>query len=272
MFELKWLSEIILLIYGCSLLGYFIDFIQNNQKANRIAFWLLSMVWSIQTTAFAISIFYEKSFPVATLVDSFFLFSWILVTLSLIIQRLFAVDFIIFFINLFGFFLLLFYLVTEAQNQMAGNGIELVHEILITHIVLAVLSYGFFTVSCIFSFMYVIQYRFLKEKKGLKWMWRFGDLKRLDTYSFTSVTLGVPLLLISIILGVVWAHVTGSEFYWVDMKTAGSILVLVVYIIYLLLKLMVGYQGKVLAVYNTAAFLILLVNFFLFSVLSNFHF
>ncbi|MFC2948499.1 cytochrome C assembly family protein [Virgibacillus sediminis] len=272
MFELKWLSEIILLIYGSSLFGYFIDFIQNNQKANRIAFWLLSMVWFIQTLVFVIYIFYEKSFPVATLNDSLFFYSWILVTLSLVINRLFTIDFIVFFINLFGFFLLLFYLLTEAQNQMPGNGIELVHEILIAHIVLAVLSYGFFTVSYIFSFMYVIQYRFLKNKKGLKWMWRLGDLKRLDTYSFTSVTLGVPLLLISIILGVVWAYVTESEFYWFDVKTAGSILVLFVYIGYLLLKLVKGYQGKGLAVYNTAAFLILLVNFFLFSVLSNFHF
>lgn len=272
MFELKWLSEFTLILYGVSLLGYFIDFIQTNQKANRAAFWLLCMVWVIQTILFIDQIFIENSFPIANLNDSLFLYAWVLITLSLIINKLFKVQFIVFFINLFGFFLLLLYILTIAQFQMAASGIRLVHEILITHIVLAIVSYGFFTLSFLFSLMYVIQYRFLKEKKGLKWMWRLGDLKQLDGFSFLAVTLGVPLLLLSIVLGVVWAYVTGAEFYWLDLKTIGSILVLAVYCFYLVLRVLKGYQGKTLALYNTAAFLILLINFFLFNVLSNFHF
>ncbi|GAB3050101.1 cytochrome C assembly family protein [Virgibacillus ainsalahensis] len=272
MFEMKWLFECILIIYGLSLIGYFIDFIQNNQKANRLAFWLLGMVWIIQAIYFGYQTVTENSFPIATLNDSLLLYSWVLVTSSLIINRLFPIRFIVFFTNLFGFFILLLYILTKAQYDMYTDGIELVHEILITHIILAIVSYGFFTISYLFSMMYVVQYHFLKNKKGIKWMWRLGDLKLLDRYSFTAVTIGVPLLMISIISGVVWAYVTNAEFYWFDMKTIGSILVLAVYIVYLLLRLVTKYQGKAIAVYNTAAFLILLVNFFLFSLLSDFHF
>ncbi|WP_088050786.1 cytochrome C assembly family protein [Virgibacillus dakarensis] len=272
MTESKWLYEIILIIYGLSLVGYFIDFIQHNRRVNKIAFWLLSMVWVIQTVSLLSEILFKATFPVFTIYDSLFFYSWVLVTFSLVINKLFSIHFIVFFTNVFGFFILLLYISTKAQESIGQRGIELVNELLIAHITLAIISYGFFTISFLLSIMYIVQYRFLKQKKGLKWMWRFGDLKRLDIYSFMAVTLGVPLLLIAIILGFVWAKVAGAEFYWLDLKTIGSLFVLFIYILYLLLRLIKGYQGKAISVYNTAAFLILLVNFFLSSILSNFHF
>lgn len=94
----------------------------------------------------------------------------------------------------------------------------------------------------------------------------------MDAFSFSAVTIGTPLLLIGLMLGFVWAFLSGDEFYWFDMKTIGSVIVFIVYILYLFLRLVKGYQGKSIAIFNTAAFLLLLVNFFLFSMLSNFHF
>jgi HemX protein len=270
--ESTWVYEIILLIYGLSLVGYFIDFIQHNRWVNKFAFWLLGVVWVIQTIFLLSEVVFEATFPIFTIYDSLFLYSWVLVTFSLVINKLFSIHFIVFFTNVFGFFILLLYISTKAQEHMQQRGIELVNELLITHITLAIISYGFFTVSFLLSIMYIVQYQLLKQKKGLKWMWRFGDLKRLDFYSFMAITLGIPLLLIAIILGVVWAKVANAEFYWFDLKTVGSMFVLATYILYLLLRLIKGYQGKAIAVYNTAAFLILLINFFLSSFLSNFHF
>lgn len=272
MFELKWLYEIILVIYGLSIIGYFIDFIQHNQRVNKTAFWLLGMVWAIQTLFLLYQVVIIRNFPVASLNDSLFLYAWILVTFSLIMNRLFSIHFIVFFTNIFGFFILLLYITSHAHEQTFSSGVEFVHEILVSHITLAIISYGFFTISFLFSFMFLLQYRFLKKKKGLRWMWRLGDLKQLDTYSFRAIIIGVPFLLIAIILGVVWAYVSHEEFYWFDMKTAGSILVLAVYIVYLLLRLVKGYQGKTIAMFNAAAFLILIINFLLSSSLSNFHF
>lgn len=272
MIEMKWLYELSLLIYGFSLIGYFTDFIHNNRRANRYAFWLLSMVWVIQTAFFFYELFVKGNFPIVTVVDSLLLYSWVLLTFSLIINKLFAVRFIIFFINVFGFFILLLYVTASAANRFPDQAIQFVHEILIAHITLAIISYGFFTIAFLLSLMYLIQYHFLKKKKGLKWMWRLGDLEVLDNYSFKAVSIGVPLLLIAIILGVVWAYDSTSTFYWIDSKTIGSIVVWMVYTAYLALRIMNGYRGKILSTYNIAAFLILLINFFLFSSLSSFHF
>lgn len=272
MLEAVWIYEIILIVYGLSLIGYFIDFIQHNQKANQAAFWLLGIVWLLQTAILIDQFLFENSFPVLTLNEGLFFYAWVLITFSLIINRLFTIYFIVFFLNVFSFCILLLYTLTSAQKQVYHTGVKFVHEILITHITLAIVSYGFFTLSFLFSLMYLVQYLFLKNKKGLKWVWRFADLRKLDTYSFKTVTLGVPLLLIGLILGLLWAHVADAELYWFDPKTFGSIFVLVVYIVYLFLRVGRGHQGKAIAVYNTCAFLVLLINFFLFGVLSNFHF
>lgn len=43
------LYELSILLYVLSILLYFIDFLQRNRKANQVAFWLLSIVWMLQT-------------------------------------------------------------------------------------------------------------------------------------------------------------------------------------------------------------------------------
>lgn len=272
MFASKWIYEIMLLVYSISLIGYFIDFIKSNNRVNKLSFYLLCLVWVIQTIILYNQTFIEKNFPILTLNDGLFFYAWILILFSLLLNHFFQVHFVVFFTNLFSFFLLLLSLSLNALTGPYEQGSQFVHEILIIHITLALVSYGFFTISFTLAFMYLIQYYFLKEKKGLKWMWRFADLERLDDYSFFAVIIGVPLLLIGLIFGIVWAYVAEAEFYWFDIKTIGSILVLIVYIIYLLLRMLKGYRGKPISIYNAAAFLSLLINLFLFSVLSGFHF
>ncbi|MFA1822527.1 inner membrane protein YpjD [Virgibacillus oceani] len=270
MVEGKWVFEVILILYGLSLIIYFYDFIWNNRRAKKSAFWLLSMVWVIQTVFLLYQALIENNIPLLSQNAGLFFYAWVLLTLSLIINRSFSVHFIVFFTNVFSFFVFLLYTSTVAQETIQPQGEQFVHEILISHIALSILSYGFFTISFLFSLMYLVQYRLLKEKKAVKWIWRFGDLSALDRHAIRAVSIGVPILLIGIILGIVWAYVSGSEFYWLDVKTIGSILVLAVYSIFLILRL-IKYKGKSIAVYNSAAFLFMLINFFLFSLLSGFH-
>src|SRR5690625_6296186 len=77
MFESVFMYEIILIIYGLSLVGYFIDFIQHNRKANQAAFWLLSIVWLLQTFILIDQIFFEKNIPVLTVNDGLFFYAWV---------------------------------------------------------------------------------------------------------------------------------------------------------------------------------------------------
>ena len=272
MYAEKWLYEFILFIYSISLIGYFIDFIKTNKRINKISFWLLCTVWLLQTVLLFNQVFLEKNFPILTLNDGLFFYAWVLIFFSIIINRFFSIHFIVFFANVYSFFIMLLAISLRAQQNYNPIGAAFVHEILVIHIMLALVSYGFFTISFILSFMYLLQYQFLKNKKGFQWIWRLGDLKKLDNYAFIFVMIGVPLLLIGIIVGVVWAYVANAQFYWFDVKTIGSIVVLVIYVLYLILWVGKGYRGKIVSFYNITAFLILLLNFFLFGSLSNFHF
>lgn len=273
MFASKWIYELMLLIYSISVIGYFIDFIKHNRRINKIAFIFLLIVWVMQTIILYNQTFIKKNFPILTLNDGLFFYAWLLITFSIIVNRLFAIHFIVFFANLFSFFILLLSITLNAQKESIYIGAsQFVHEILIIHIVISLISYGFFTISFLLSMMYLLQSFLLKRKIGLRWIWRLTNLKQLDLFSFQTIVIGVPLLLIGLILGIVWAYVTHTDFYWFDIKIIGSIAVLFVYIIYLMLRLIKKYQGKLISIYNTAAFLCLLINFFLFSSLSDFHF
>ncbi|WP_368652222.1 inner membrane protein YpjD [Ornithinibacillus sp. 4-3] len=272
MLESKWIFELLLIIYALSLVGYFIDFMKQNKKVNQLAFRLLCAVWLIQTALLLHQFFVLKTIPFLTLNDGLFFYAWILITFSLILNQKFAVHFTIFFINVFNFIILLLSILLNAQRLINQQSSQFIHEILLSHIVITIISYACLTLSFVFSLMYLIQYYLLKNKKAISFIWRFGNLKWLDHYSFMTVIIGVPLLIIGISCGIVWAYVSTTEFYWIDFKTLGSIIVVVVYMLYLFLRVVKKYKGKIVSVYNIGAFLLLLLNYFLFSLLSNFHF
>ncbi len=45
---------------------------------------------------------------------------------------------------------------------------QLVSELVYVHVGMAIISYATFTVSFIFSIMYLLQYRLLKRKNGMR--------------------------------------------------------------------------------------------------------
>ncbi|TYS68963.1 cytochrome C assembly protein [Sutcliffiella horikoshii] len=266
------LYELTILLYALSVLLYFIDFLQHNQKANKTAFWLLAIVWVLQTVFLFLRMLDTGRFPILTLYEGMYFYTWVLITFSLIINRILRVDFIVFFTNVIGFLVLALHTFTPVQHESQVVAQALVSELLIIHITMAILSYGAFSLSFVFSLLYVIQYRLLKEKKWGKRLLRIQDLAKLDHMSYVLNVIGVPMLLLSLILGSIWASVKLSEFQWYDMKVIGSFIVITAYSYYFYQRLAKGISGKGIANWNIAAFLVVLINFFLFGRLSNFHF
>src|SRR5699024_2242259 len=272
MMQSMWIFEIILFIYGLSLVFYTIDLKKNNWAAKKAATGLLGLAWLMQSIMIVFELIYMQRLSLLTLNEGIYIYGWILLTISLIMNRIFPVRFIVFFANLFAFCMVWMAISLHPEYQVLEEGIQLQHEIVIALIAFTILAYGFLTLSFLLAIMYLVQYRLLKKKKGFHCLWRLSNLSELDTYSFSFVKLGVPFLFLGLILGVVWGHFSNESFYWFDMKTIGSISVLLVYLVYLVLRWTRGYRGRSLSILNSATFLILLVNFFLFNTLSNFHF
>ncbi|UOQ86180.1 cytochrome C assembly family protein [Gracilibacillus salinarum] len=265
------IHECMLMLYGLSVIFYFIDFLYQNRKANHIAFWLLSVVWILQTIFLLTEIWQNSSLPIQTLHDGLYTYTWIIITFSLVVHRFFQLEFFMFFMSVFGFFFMIVHTLQSVRLTDSNQIPMVLNEMLFAHIVLALLSYGLFTISFILACLYFMQYQLLKRKIGYKWLRRFQDLEGLEKRAFHLIVLAEPMLILSIILGVVWAYMTGTEFYWGDSKTIGSILVFAIYAGYLYIRIKQGYRGKKILTWNVIAFLILLINFFLFNSLSNFH-
>lgn len=195
------LHEATVLLYAVSMLLYFIDFLNNNQKANRVAFWLLSIVWVLQTIFLFLYVLKTGRFPVLTIFEGLYFYAWVLISLSLIINRLLRVDFTVFFTNVLGFMVMAIHTFAPVQIESQVLAQRLVSELLLIHITFAILSYGAFTLSFVFSLLYLIQYDLLKRKKWGKRLLRLGDLTKLEHMSYVLAVIGVPLLVVSLILG-----------------------------------------------------------------------
>ena len=136
---------------------------------------------------------------------------------------------------------------------------------------MAILSYGAFSLSFVFSVLYLFQYRLLKKKKWGKWLLRIEDLPKLDHMAYVLNLIGVPMLLLSLILGIIWSYVSLETLYWADPKVLGSIVLLFLYGYYLFIRIVKELQGRIAAMWNAASFLVLLINFFLLGSFSQFH-
>ncbi|MGG0716293.1 cytochrome c biogenesis protein [Robertmurraya massiliosenegalensis] len=265
------LHEFTIILYALSILLYFIDFLYSSRKANQVAFWLLAFVWILQTTFLCIYMVNTGRFPVLTIFEGLYFYVWVLITLSLGINRLMKVDFIVFFTNVIGFVMMVIHTFAPIQYESEIMVNQLSSELLFIHITMAILSYGAFSISAVFSLLYLLQYNLLKRKKWGARLIRIADLTKLEHMSHVLNVIGVPMLLLSLILGLQWAYIKLPEMIWYDAKVIGSFIVLVVYGVYLYLRVGKGFQGKSLALWNLASFLIILINFFLFGQLSSFH-
>ncbi|MEH7375639.1 MULTISPECIES: cytochrome C assembly family protein [Bacillaceae] len=265
------LHELTVVLYAFSVLLYFFDFLHHNRKANRIAFWLLAFVWVLQTVFLGIYMYKTGRFPVLTIFEGLYFYAWILVTLSIGINHLLRVDFIVFFTNILGFTVMAIHTFAPMQYSSHIMAKQLVSELLLIHITMAILSYGAFSLSFVFSALYLLQYDLLKRKKWGTRLIRLADLDKLEKSSYILAVIGVPMLLLSLILGLQWAFLKVPGMPWYDMKIIGSFLLLTVYSILLYLRIVKNLSGRKLAIWNTAAFLIVLINFFLFGQLSSFH-
>jgi HemX protein len=269
MADTRWIFDLTIFLYAASVLFYFNDFLQSNRKVNRLAFGLLAVVWALQTVFFASQMAQKEYFPVLTLFETLFFYSWVLVSLSLLINYFFRIDLLVFFTNVIGFVVLTLSMFLS-ENPLQGIPGALGSELLFIHITMAILSYGAFSLSMIFSVMYLLQHNMLKRKRWTPLLRRLPSLERLEKFSFHSNMFGVPLLLLAVILGSIWAQLVLSSHFWLDPKVWMSLIVLIAYSISLYRRLTDTWQARKLAVWNLAAFALLILNF-LMTDTSSFH-
>ncbi|UUZ84386.1 cytochrome c biogenesis protein [Paenibacillus sp. P26] len=186
----SWLYDAILYIYALSLLFYFSDFVGPNRSAKRMGTGLLSFVWVLQTAYLAYSLLGNSGISAFSMLETLFILSWSLVTISLVINRFFRIELFVFLVNVFGFAMLALHVFSNPRMSPILSRWNINDELLFIHVSLAAASYAAFVVAAVFSGMYLFLHRKLKEKQWTQQMLRLPSLEKTDRYAFVSVVIG----------------------------------------------------------------------------------
>ena len=101
----------------------------------------------------------------------------------------------------------------------------------------------------------------LKERRWSPLLRRLPSLDQLEGYAYRMNMLGVPMLLLSIVLGIIWGKMVLPEKFLLDTKVVLSVTVLASYSLWLYQRYRDTVQRRRLAQWNLLAFLLLLINF-----------
>ncbi|WP_342598526.1 cytochrome c biogenesis protein CcsA [Psychrobacillus sp. FSL H8-0483] len=265
------LHEIMVILQSVSLVFYFIDYLNKERLAHRIAVGLLSIVWLLQTVFLVMYMVEMKRFPILSLFEGIYFYAWLIILLSLVLQFVFRLDLPAFFLNMIGFIFMTIHTFAPNQMEQSHVGDALRSELLFIHITFAFLAYAAFALAFVFSTLYLILFRVLKKKKWTKQFSRLPSLNQAENGMTMSIVTGIPLLFVSLVLGLQWGYVSIEMFSIFDFKIVNSFIVLVIYIVVLLLRKRATIIGTNYAWIHIYAFLFVLINFLLGSQLSQFH-
>ncbi len=126
------------------------------------------------------------------------------------------------------------------------------------HVTLAILAYAAFALSFVLSILYLIQSRQIRRGRTGRLFSRLPPLEVLGRMNRTSVSIGLGVLALSIVLGLVWA-----ERFWTtlaDPKVEWAVLTLLVYGLLLWMDRR-GWEGPRVALLSILGFSVVLFSY-----------
>jgi cytochrome c-type biogenesis protein CcsB len=123
------------------------------------------------------------------------------------------------------------------------------------HVVMAVLSYGIFTVSFGAAVGYLVQ----GEHDRFSWL---PTHKVLDEVAYRAVIIGFPIFAGLIILGSYWASIAWGRYWGWDPKETSALVTWLIYAVYLHARSLRGWSGRPAALILVLGFAALLFTYF----------
>ncbi|MGF7193854.1 HemX protein [Staphylococcus pasteuri] len=222
----------------------------------------LGIVWVLQTISLSVFIIQTKHVPLGSLFDVFFSLTWIIISISLILNLIKTLNFSVFFLNLIGFILMAMITFEPNRYHSQVQQIAVINELLLVHIGLAILSYAFFALAFVNCLLYIIQYRNLKEKNFDQKYFRIGSVATLESIVFFTTLAGWIILIISIILGAQWGVFSVGERIFIDPKVIFSTIITILYGIYLIFRVRKVFIQRYLIYFNIILFCLCMINLF----------
>ena len=129
------------------------------------------------------------------------------------------------------------------------------------HVTANILAYAAFSLSFVFSVIYLVQNRLLRHHRLGTVVWKFPALDVLEGMSRSSVLVGIVSLTIGMSLGFLWVERLEGSLKLGDAKVIVSFLILALYVAYWWLSRDTAWRGARASVVSVANFLVVLFSY-----------
>lgn len=127
----------------------------------------------------------------------------------------------------------------EPIIESGGRGL-----FLMVHISLAIVGFASFALACCMGIMYLIQERQLKSRHPTSIFYRLPSLDTLDRLSYRCISIGFPILTISVMLGLIGIASTRSSIFSWRLVEVWWLLIWGLYAGLLQARFTVGWRGR----------------------------
>ncbi|MFQ5862210.1 MAG: inner membrane protein YpjD [Candidatus Brocadiales bacterium] len=199
--------------------------------------------------------------PITNLYESLILLIWCVVVVFITVEYVYNVPSMGAFLFPLVTVLSVWALVLKGNTLVASPNLSKFW--LVAHTIPLFMGYAAFTLTFIFSVMYLTQQRQLKHKFFGPVFHGLPSLERLDTMMWKTLSFGFPLLTLGLVLGAFWlkySNALGPQWY-LDSKVVMGLVTWLFYAALLHLRVGVSMHGNKVAGLTIAAFILVLFTF-----------
>lgn len=208
------LYELFIVLYALSLTFFFFDFIHPWRKSALMGWWTLVGAFMLLTGVLLYEWWQERTFFYLLILQTRLVYMWLLMFFSIVLNTLYQMDFFLFLMNLFGFVI-----VTSHTFPLLEHSLNSVwaaqKRLFFLHVSFALVAEVLFLIAGVLGVMFVIGDALLKSKSWHPQLFRLPSLEKMVFLANRAILTGVPLLAISVILGLVWVSSLGA---WIDLR------------------------------------------------------
>ncbi len=139
------------------------------------------------------------------------------------------------------------------------------------HVPVMFISYAAFANAFGVGIAFLFQEYQIKSRKPSTVMFRLPSLEELDNMIYKIIWYAFPVLTLGVLLGARWAYDAWGRYWGWDPKETWAFITWLVYLIYLHMRLIMGWRGRKTAYLSLAGFLVVIVTYVGVNYLSPLH-
>ncbi|MBP2673263.1 MAG: ResC/HemX-like cytochrome c biosis rane protein [Deltaproteobacteria bacterium] len=244
-------------LFGVASLLYLVSLYAKNEQIAVYGTW--TCVLAVVTSTAALGVRWYESYqmgigriPVTNLYESLVFFAWSVNIFYLIIEKRYGSRTFGAFVMPIAFFTMLFAVTNDSSIQPLVPALQ--SYWLHAHVITCFVGYAAFAVSAGIAVMFLLKNRQEAENVSAGIVGRLPSGKTLDDLVYRAIIWGFPFLTAGIITGAAWANYAWGTYWSWDPKETWSLIVWIVYAIYLHARITRGWHGKRTAILSIVGF------------------